>query len=114
VERRRRDGWNGAGAERTPRAADGSPTRMRFPIFTPRRAHGERSATGVGRGVPPLAFLFGCVIDFLETGRKSGFSHFARVGVSRFDNAFKSYYRSGKYLFARERPLKFEATIGES
>jgi hypothetical protein len=48
-----------------------------------------------------LAFRFGCAIDFLETGRKSGFSIFARVGISQFDNAFKSYYRSGKYLFIR-------------
>jgi hypothetical protein len=34
-----------------------------------------------------LHFYFGCDIYFLETGRKSGFFYFARVGVSRFDNA---------------------------
>jgi hypothetical protein len=39
----------------------------------------------------------------------------ARVGASRFDNAFKSYYRSGKYLFIRRNASSTERKfIGES
>ena len=68
----------------------------------------KRSATGVGRGVPRLRFVPAVLLIFLRQDESLDSPFLARIGESRFDDAFKSYYRSGKYLFIRRNASSTE------
>lgn len=71
--------------------------------FSPRRARVERSGTGVGRGVSRLRFKR--IVLNVQARQDESLDSPALLELAKAGSMmlFKSYHRSGQYLFARER-----------